>query len=138
MRSIAARALLARELTADALLGCRLLRAYPIDRWVVDFYCPGLRLAIIVERIVRDDLRALRRIERRMQRLQRLDIVALQFTEEEIVHNPDGVMSVIRRWVRNRPQRWGARSGSAPVQDAVAVPLAVVRPPQRARRSSAC
>lgn len=106
--------MLAHELVGGQLLGCDFLRRHAIDRWVVDFYCRALKLAIVVDRVARGDLRALRRIERRVQRLANRGVVVLRFTDEEIVHNPDGVIVAIRHSIRNRPQWWRGYAAREP------------------------
>jgi hypothetical protein len=45
----------------------------------------------------------LRRCDRRLARLRLLGVAVLRFTDDEVVHNIDGVVGSIRRWIRNRP-----------------------------------
>ena len=95
-----------RELQGRQVLGHVFARGYPIERYQVDFYCEALRLAVEVDRIVRNDARALRSGQRRSSRLAVLGIRELRFTDDEVMHNLDGVLASIRRWVRAQPQSW--------------------------------
>ena len=107
MRSLPASALLWRELEKRQMLGFEFARTCWVERVCVDFYCEALRLAVAVDRIIVNDARALRDEKRHSIRLGRLGICVLRFTDDEVMHNLDGVMASIRRWVRSRPGLWG-------------------------------
>ena len=116
-----------RELKARRL-GYAFERDHAIDRYKLPFYCEALKLAVEVDGIVRDDLRILQRCRRRHARLGRLGVAVLYFTDEEVTHNIDGVMSCIRRWIRQRPaasREGGAASVRQLAQDARQRPCAV-------------
>ena len=102
-----------RELRDRHMLGYDFERHYPIDRCSVDFYCAVLRLAIEVEGIIRTNVRMLRNCERRYAKLTRRGLTVLRFSDDEVVHNLDGVVGSIRRWIRNQPARWGAKLDSS-------------------------
>src|SRR5262245_54591945 len=115
-RTLRSESALWRELKGKQIYGYSFDRAHRLDRDCVDFYCEALRLAIQVDRIVRKDERALRNEMRRIGRLIGRGITVLRFTDDEIMHNPDGVVGSIRRWIRTRPERWGlgAKPAGAP------------------------
>ena len=106
-RSQSPEAILWTDLRDERMLGYSFERGCAVDRHGVAFYCKKLRLAIDVERIVRRNARAVRAGERRSARLMQLGITLLRFSDEEIVHNPDGVVGSIRHWIRSQPFRWG-------------------------------
>ena len=105
--------LLARQLRKDATLSEVLLwqhlrkkkmmgfdfhRQKPIDRYIVDFYCPALMLAIEVDGDSHDD-----RFEidiYRQRRLENLGVHFLRFTDLEIKKNIEGVLINIETWIK--------------------------------------
>ena len=97
MRILRSQAILWRELKGKQL-GYAFDRDHPIDRYNVPFYCKALKLAVEVDGIVRDDMRILRRSDRRHARLVRLGVAVLRFSDDEVVGS-------IRRWIRNRPAK---------------------------------
>lgn len=106
-RAPRAAALLWREIGAGRIPGCGFERRYPIDRYTIDFYCRRLELAIEIGAILRD-ARALRAEQRRTARLAQLGVTVLRFSDEEVIHNLDGVVGTIRRCVRLTSGRWSA------------------------------
>jgi very-short-patch-repair endonuclease len=109
VRALRTEAVLWRELRGRQMLGYEFDRKYSIERHHVDFYCPALRLAVDVARIV-TNARMLRNERRRVNQLFRLGVRVLRFTDDEVMHNLDGVVACIRRWVRNQPEQWGSRA----------------------------
>lgn len=97
-------AILWRELKGRKQLGCKFERQHPIDRYVVDFYCRALALAIEIDAVARDG-RALGYDERRQVRLASLGVTVLRYTDDEVMHNLDGVLTSVRRWLRHRLAR---------------------------------
>ena len=82
-----AEAALWQELKGRRLLGMKFERQRPIDRYIVDFYCVRLGLAIDVDPISTDEQYSVHR------------------ERERDVHNLDGVLSRIRQTVRYLPLR---------------------------------
>ncbi|MDO8594895.1 MAG: DUF559 domain-containing protein [bacterium] len=88
-----AEVLLWQELKGKKLHGHRFLRQKPIEKYVVDFYCPILRLAIEIDGVSHDA-----KIDKdfvRQKILEDLGISFLRFTEGEVRNNLDGVMQAI-------------------------------------------
>jgi very-short-patch-repair endonuclease len=108
MRMTRTEAILWRELKSRRVFGCDFDRQHPIDHFIVDFYCKSLALAIEVDGITHDNDLAVRYDERRQVRLASLGVTVLRFTDDEVVHNLDGVLTAIRRVVR---QKLGAKTG---------------------------
>lgn len=97
-----AEALLWAELKGRRLMGYRFERRRQVDRYVVDFYCRDLHLAvdIVGNRTPWPDPCM---DEERAIRLRLSGLRYLVFSEEEILHNLDGVLSRIRQAIRSLP-----------------------------------
>ena len=96
--------LLWKELKGKQLKGYRFLRQKPIVGYIVDFYCPTLKLAIEIDGVSHDaktddDIK-------RQKNLECLCISFLRFTEMEVRTNLDGVMRIIEEYTL-RPRRLG-------------------------------
>ena len=84
-------------------LGVRFNRQKPIGKWVVDFYCKELQLAIEVDghshnfKKIDDDMR--------QQNLETLGIRFLRFWDCEVKNDIGSVVAQIETWIRNNPPR---------------------------------
>ncbi len=97
-----AEALLWGELRGRRLRGYRFERRRTVDRFVVDFYCAELHLAVDIVGAEAGRY-GLRIDEARTIRLRLSGVVFLPFAEEEVLHNLDGVVSRIRQVIRYLP-----------------------------------
>jgi very-short-patch-repair endonuclease len=104
-RMTPAEAVLWQELKGRKLLGVKFERKRPIDRYVVDFYCVRLGLAIDVDPISTDERFSVHHERERDVRLRLGGVTVLRFSDDEVVHNLDGVLSRIRQTVRYLPLR---------------------------------
>ncbi len=93
------------ELKGRKIGGCRFVRKHAIDRYIVDFYCRDLALAIEVDATNRDDRAACDAERERDVRLRLCGVAVLRFSEDEVMHNLDGVLTRIRQSVRYLPWR---------------------------------
>jgi very-short-patch-repair endonuclease len=101
-RTSRAEALLWGELKGRRLRGYRFERRRQVDRYLVDFYCSELRLAVDI--FGSDSLRSGPGVdEEKTIRLRLCGVVFLPFAEEEILHNLDGVLTRIRQAIRFLP-----------------------------------
>lgn len=97
--------LLWNELKDKQMLGLDFDRQKPIDRYIVDFYCKDLMLALEVdggshgfEEVYHNDVV-------RQQRLESLGVRFLRFSEHEVKKNMQNVLRTIENWVeRNWPE----------------------------------
>lgn len=101
-RMTRAQALLWDELKGRRLRGYRFERWHPVDRYVIDFYCSELRLAVDVAGGEAFQRGSFDEQEKRI-RFQLCGVTCLVFAEEEILHNLDGVVSRIRQTIRYLP-----------------------------------
>ncbi len=100
-----AEVLLWQQLRARRMEGCDFDRQRPIDEYIVDFFSKDLMLAIEVDGVTHDSATGQQHDQRRQQRLEALGVRFLRFQDEEVRQNLEGVLAVIRRWVRENPPR---------------------------------
>ncbi len=92
--------LLWKELKGKQLHGNRFLRQKPIAEYIVDFYCPALKLAIEIDGGSHDA--KMDQDAQRQKVLESLGITFLRFTEMEVRTNLDGVVRVIEEYTPPR------------------------------------
>jgi len=75
-------------------------RQKPIDRYIVDFYCPDLFLAIEIDgfsHIGKEEYD-----EHRQRILESFGVHFLRFPDSVVKTNLDGVVMAIQEWIDNR------------------------------------
>lgn len=70
-------------------------RQHGIGDYIVDFYCPELKIAIEVNGESHYTKSGIKHDRKRNQFLKELDIKALHFTNEQVFNNLDGVLLTI-------------------------------------------
>jgi very-short-patch-repair endonuclease len=95
-------ALLWKFLRARQVHGMQFTRQKPIGNYIVDFYCPKLKLAIEIDGISHDwkyeyDLK-------RTSDLEKLGITVLRFKDSEVRKRIKDVVFIIEDWVVNHKQ----------------------------------
>lgn len=83
------------------LEGFKFRRQYGINAYVVDFYCPKKRLVIEVDGSAHDSPAAKEYDKVRQGEIEVLGIRFLRFTNREVMHNLDSVLSKIRAAMKN-------------------------------------
>jgi len=86
-------------------------RQKPIDRYIVDFYCKILKLAIEIDGQSHDF-----KIEydvKRQKRLESFGIKVIRFTEKEVPHDLDNVLTEIEYWTQKLPSGEGKCSSAS-------------------------
>jgi very-short-patch-repair endonuclease len=68
-------------------LGVRFLRQYSVDDYVIDFYCPELKLAIELDGSVHDKPDQKEYDAYRQEYLEKYDITFLRITNDELMGN---------------------------------------------------
>jgi very-short-patch-repair endonuclease len=102
--------LLWRCLKRKQVLGYDFDRQKPIDRYIVDFYCKELRLAIEIDGSTHDA--KAREDGMRQERLESLGVRFLRFRDGDVKRNLEGVVEEIRKWIReNIPTPHPSREG---------------------------
>lgn len=92
--------LLWMHLTDRQILGYKFRRQYSVDKYVVDFYCPALRLAIEVDGD--NHLTPLARVYdwERQHHIESFGIRFLRVMNEDVYNNLDAVLDEIARTIR--------------------------------------
>jgi very-short-patch-repair endonuclease len=91
--------LLWKKLQGKQLLGYKFRRQRPIDNYIVDFYCPELKLAVEIDGVTHGDKE--KYDEARQKKLEHFGINFLRFTETQIRSNLWAVLKVIEEWIKN-------------------------------------
>jgi len=77
--------------------GIKFRRQHPIGLFVLDFYCPAVRIAIEVDGMAHDMGRNPERDERRDAWLSTQGIDVVRFAARDVLHNLDSVVAAILR-----------------------------------------
>ncbi len=72
-------------------------RQKPIDKYIVDFYCPDLFLAIEIDGFSHMGKEAYD--EHRQKRIESLGVHFLRFLDSDVKTNLDGVVAAIEEWI---------------------------------------
>lgn len=97
-----AEAMLWRYLKERRLEGYKFRRQFSIDGYVVDFYCPELRIAIEVDgptHFINDEVKKYDR--QRQKYIENFGIRFLRVTNADIYHNLNGVIEEILKLLYN-------------------------------------
>ena len=81
-------------------LGVEFHRQVPIDRYIVDFYCHELKLAIEVDGITHNSERAVARDRKRQKELESLGITVLRFYDHDVLEHLEAVLQAIILWIQ--------------------------------------
>ena len=87
------------QIKGRKILGYRFNRQRPIDRYIVDFYCKELSLAIEVDGYSHHNVKAQLKDRVRQRKLESLGVTFLRFQDTAVKHNIDGVIQVIKEWI---------------------------------------
>jgi very-short-patch-repair endonuclease len=105
--------LLWRCLKSKQILGYDFDRQKPIDKYIVDFYCKELRLAIEIDGSTHD--KKVHEDGMRQERLESLGVRFLRFRDGDVKRNLEGVVGEIRKWIsENAPTPVHPKKKNAP------------------------
>src|SRR4051794_3312647 len=90
------------RLRAKQILGQRFRRQYSVGPYVVDFYCPDLKLAIEIDGESHYREGAAESDQQRQAMIESFGICFRRFTNLDIYENLDGVLEVIARAIQER------------------------------------
>jgi very-short-patch-repair endonuclease len=90
-------------------------RQHPLGRYVVDFYCAPLKLAVEVDGGQHNELRRLVRDRQRMRWLQSKGITVIRFWNNEVLENMEGVWDEIAHKVASLSKRSATPSLTLPL-----------------------
>lgn len=78
------------------MLGYKFRRQHGIGPYVMDYYCPALRLAIEVDGDSHYTPEAQQNDARRTKYLNECNVIIMRFTNKEVLDNMEGVIEMIR------------------------------------------
>lgn len=96
-KGVLSEVLLWQNLKKKLGLGYDFHRQKPISKYIVDFFCPELMLAIEIDGVTHND--KLDRDRIRQNHLEQLGISFLRFTDNEVKSNLPGVLEAIQVWI---------------------------------------
>jgi very-short-patch-repair endonuclease len=94
-----AEVLLWNALKHRQMLGYDFDRQRPLDAYIVDFYCKDLTLAVEIDGGSHDFPEVHTRDKSRQQRLERLGVRFLRFTNEQVQRDLEAVLQTIEAWI---------------------------------------
>jgi very-short-patch-repair endonuclease len=90
------------------MMGHTFYRQKPLGRYIVDFYCPKVRLVVEVDGDYHFEEKQMVDDERRQKVLQEFQLNFLRFTEGECVKEIDAVLQsieyYIEQWEKKNPK----------------------------------
>ncbi len=85
------------KLKGKQVLGHKFRRQYSVGSYLLDFYCPALKLAIEIDGDSHFGEGSAEYDSQRQAFIESFSITFLRFTNKEVVNNLDGVLERIRR-----------------------------------------
>lgn len=83
-------------------LGIRFIRQKPIGKYIVDFYCKELHLAIELDGLSHHYQETMTKDEEKEAYLNELGIEVLRFEDKEVLGDIDNVMAVLLDYIEKR------------------------------------
>jgi very-short-patch-repair endonuclease len=89
--------LLWKEIKGKKLSGYDFHRQKPIDQYIVDFYCPKLKLIIEIDGDSHDGKESSDLI--RQKNLESLGLTVIRFLDSDVKSNVDGIVEQLKEWI---------------------------------------
>ena len=99
------------KLQRRQLGGYKFRRQYGVGKYIVDFYCPKLKLAIEIDGPSHFVEGAKARDEFRQKYIEGFGIRVVRFTNEDVRRNLYGVLARLGEVIEERKRAWGAKEG---------------------------
>ena len=90
-----------RYLRRNQMCGIRFFRQYSIGPYIIDFYCPKLRLAVELDGSQHAEEEQRIYDKERTRYMRNCKIKVIRFWNEEVTNNTEGVVQVISKKVTN-------------------------------------
>ncbi len=97
--STLAETLLWNELKGKKMLGYDFHRQKPLCNYIVDFYSPKLKLIIEIDGVTHNY--KLGEDIKRQIKLESMSLNVLRFLDSDVRKNPNGVLVVIKKWIKD-------------------------------------
>jgi very-short-patch-repair endonuclease len=88
-------------------LGYRFLRQYSIDHYVIDFYCPKLKLAVELDGEVHEQPEQRRKDILRQRYLEKFEITFIRITNKEFMGNSNAAFDKIESAIKKLEAKLG-------------------------------
>lgn len=88
-------------LKGKKMMGYDFHRQKPIDNFIVDFFCNKLALAIELDGYTHTFEEVAIKDKLKQDKLQKLGISMLRFSDEDVIKNTEGVLEVIQNFIRD-------------------------------------
>src|SRR3989337_4415742 len=82
------------------MLGYKFRRQYSVDKYVIDFYCPKLKLAVEIDGEVHNVPEQKEHDEKRQEKLEKFGITFVRITNEELLGNPNKAFATIEEIIK--------------------------------------
>ncbi|MBB4638241.1 endonuclease domain-containing protein [Longimicrobium terrae] len=105
------------ELRPSRMKDLRIRRQHAIGRFILDFYCPARMLAVEVDGGIHDGPDQAERDAARTQALAALGIEVLRIRNEQVEHDLEGTLRLIRGAADCRPERFAASTSAVPANE---------------------
>jgi very-short-patch-repair endonuclease len=99
-------------LSGKEFAGLKFTRQKPIDRFIADFYCSELMLAVEIDGDTHDEKKGYD--ERRTKRLNALGVTVVRYSNDEVLENLDSVREDLKKRVEELIMRRGKTPRSRP------------------------
>lgn len=101
-----------QRLKGKQIRGYDFHRQKPIDHYVVDFFCPRLKLVLEIDGISHEG--KLEQDEKRQNDLEEYGLTFLRFDDLEVKRNLEGVVAAIEEWIIDHEGRANAGQNIMP------------------------
>ena len=91
--------LLWNEIKGKKVLGYDFHRQKPIDEYVVDFYCPRLKLVLEIDSDSHDGKEESDKV--RQEKLESLGLTMIRFWDLDVRENVDGIIGQLKEWIES-------------------------------------
>lgn len=89
--------LLWKEIKGKKVLGYDFHRQKPIDEYVVDFYCPRLKLVLEIDGDSHDGKEESDKVKQK--KLESMGLTVLRFWDLDVRANVDGIVGQLKEWI---------------------------------------
>ena len=89
------------------ICGLKFRRQAPVSNYVLDFYCPQIKLCIELDGEVHNELHTSMHDEQRTNDLNALGITVLRYSNDVVLKNIEGILKSIESFYHNPTIRYG-------------------------------
>lgn len=98
-RSTLGEILLWKQLRARSMMGYQFYRQKPLDNYIIDFYCPALKLIIEIDGLYHGSEEDVVKDDTRQKKLEEWSLNFLRFTETEVRKDMINVLRTLENYI---------------------------------------